>query len=73
MNLLLAANALGLGSALTTLPTFGGQLAELVGLPEHIKPLAMIPLGHPAKKLGKPRRKPVEEVAHRGRYGTPFV
>ena len=61
-NLLLAATALGLGSALTTLATaLANDLAEAVGLPEHIKPMAIVFLGWPAKKLGPPRRVPYTE------------
>ena len=56
---LLAATALGLGSALTTLPTaFGTELRTLLDLPEHVHPLAVIPLGYPATGLSPPRRKP---------------
>jgi len=45
-NLLLAATALGLGSALTTLTTtFGKELVALVGLPKTVVPVAVVPLG----------------------------
>ena len=70
-NLLLAANALGLGSALTTLPlVFGDELAAVVGLPPEVPALAVVPLGHPARPLSAPRRRPVSEKAHREAYGT---
>jgi nitroreductase len=69
-NLLLAANALGLGSALTTLATLQeDQLRELLALPPHVRPLAVIPLGWPAAPLGPPRRLPVADRAHRETYG----
>lgn len=72
-NLLLAATAAGLGSALTTLPTlFGRELAELLGTPEHVHPLAVVPLGRPARPLGPPRREPVSGKTHRDRYGNPW-
>ena len=72
-NLLLAANAAGLGSALTTLPTvFGEELAAVVGLPPEVVALAVVPLGHPARRLGPPRRQPLSEKAHRDAYGTPW-
>ncbi|MBV8560916.1 MAG: nitroreductase family protein, partial [Acidimicrobiia bacterium] len=52
-NLLLAATALGLGSALTTLATaMTGDLVELIALPDHAKPMAVVFLGWPAKELG---------------------
>jgi nitroreductase len=68
-NLMLAAGALGLGSALTTMPTaMRAELAELLGLPEHVVPMAVIPLGRPANALGPPRRNAVEQHVHRDRY-----
>jgi nitroreductase len=61
-NLLLAATALGLGSALTTLATaLADDLSNTLDLPEHIKPMAVVFLGWPAKKLGPPRRIPYTE------------
>jgi nitroreductase len=72
-NLLLAAHALGLGSTLTTLPVVAGDdLAAPLGLPPEVVPVAVIPLGRPSKPLGPPRRRPLSEMAHRDRYGTPF-
>jgi nitroreductase len=72
-NLLLAAAALGYGSALTTLAaTDPAALAATVGLPQGVRPLAVVPLGRPATGLGPPRRRPVAEVAHLDRYGQPF-
>ncbi len=72
-NLLLAANAIGYGSALTTLTTYGGdELGSLLDLPEHLTPMAIIPLGLPARPLGPPRRRPVAESTYRDRYGTPW-
>jgi len=56
-NLLLAATALGLGSALTTLATaMTKELTATLKLPDHVKPMAVVFLGWPAKKLGPPRR-----------------
>ena len=73
-NLLLGATALGLGSALTTLPTvLGDELAAVVGLPPEVKPLAVVPLGWPARPLGPPRRLPVSEKAYAEVYGTPLA
>jgi nitroreductase len=70
-NLLLAATALGLGSALTTLPVaFGSELRTMLALPDPVHPLAVVPLGWPVRALGPPRRQPVAEKAHRDRYGS---
>jgi nitroreductase len=72
-NLLLAANALGLGSALTTLTTtLGDELRALLDLPEHIAPQAVVPVGYPVRPLGKPRREPFADHTHRDRYGAPW-
>jgi nitroreductase len=72
-NLLLAATALGLGSALTTLPTtFGAELAKLLDLPAHVQPLAVVPLGYPANPLSLPRRDSFADKTHRERYGHPW-
>lgn len=69
-NLLLAATALGLGSALTTLTTaFAGELTALLALPAHVVPVAVVPLGRPARPLGTPRREPFAAHTHRERYG----
>lgn len=73
-NLLLAASALGYGSAMTTLAAqVPAELAAIVGLPEGVRPFGVVPIGRPARPLGPPRRRPVTEVAHRDRYGAPFT
>jgi nitroreductase len=70
-NLLLAATALGLGSAMTTIASFDpAEVRDITGLPATMRPYAMIPLGWPAKTLGPPHRRPVSEIAHRDTYGT---
>ncbi|MFA5883363.1 MAG: nitroreductase family protein [Acidimicrobiia bacterium] len=70
-NMLLAASALGLGSALTTLGTSAGdRLSELLALPAHVVPQAIVPLGYPARRLGPPRREPATEHTHRDHYGA---
>jgi nitroreductase len=72
-NMLLAAGALGLGAALTTLPLlFGDELAEVVGFPFEVQPMAVVPLGWPARPLGPPRRLPVSDKAHRDGFGSPW-
>jgi nitroreductase len=71
-NLLLAANALGLGAALTTLTTSARELQGLLAFPEHVRPVAVVPLGWPSRKLGPPKRAPVAEKAFREKYGQPW-
>jgi nitroreductase len=71
-NLLLAARALGLGAALTTLPLWSRTLARrTLGLPSNVTPCAVIPLGWPVGGgYGPTSRRPVEEVTHLDRYGN---
>jgi len=70
-NLLLAATALGLGSALTTITTgYRAELGALLALPDHVIPVAVIPIGRPAQPLGRPRREPFEGHTHREQYGS---
>jgi nitroreductase len=72
-NLLLAASALGYGSALTTLTAAAGDdLRSIVELPAHITPMAVVPLGRPARSLGPPRRRAAAASTHRDRYGRPW-
>ncbi len=69
-NLMLAAGALGLGTALTTIAVgYAVELRTIVGFPETMLPMAVIPLGHPARPLGPPRRDPFAAHTHRDRYG----
>jgi nitroreductase len=70
-NLMLAARALGLGTTLTTLhKTHEAEVRELLGIPEGVETMAMIPLGWPAGKFGTGPRRPVEEVTHWDAWGT---
>jgi nitroreductase len=72
-NLLLAAGAVGLGSALTTIAiAFADELRAVVGLPESVVPVAVVPIGVPARPLGPSRREPYDAHTHRDAYGTPW-
>jgi nitroreductase len=72
-NLLLAASALGYGSALTTLAVQDPDaVAAATGLPPGVRPLAVVPIGRPAVRLGPARRRPVREVAHLDAWDVPF-
>ena len=70
-NLLLAARAINLGAALTTIPIWNLIAARRVlGLPWKITPCAVIPLGWPMGHYGPTTRKPVQEVVSFDRYGN---
>ena len=68
--LCLAARAYGIGTSLTTLYTgHEEELRELLGLPPDALTMALIPMGYPARgRWAEPRRQPVEEVVHWGRW-----
>jgi len=73
-NLLLAAGALGYGTALTTLTTYAADdVRRIVELPEGIEPVAVVPIGVPARALGPSRRAPVATRAHLDRYGQDLL
>lgn len=48
---------------------------SLLGIPENISVLAIIPFGYPVKTIGKgqKKRKPLGEIAHRDRWGEAFA
>ena len=73
-NILLAAAALGLGSLMSSLPLYApnGAFARLLGLPDHIVPLATLPIGWPLLPLGRPRRRPIAELTSRERFDQPW-
>jgi len=73
-NLLLAAGAVGLGSALTTIATvFADELRTVVGMPESVVPVAVVPIGVPAQPLGPSRREPFADHTHLDTYGIPWT
>jgi nitroreductase len=47
----------------------------ILGLPDTLDVLAIVPFGYPTRRLGKGRkqRKPLSQVAHRERFGQPFA
>lgn len=55
---------------------FGGleDIQELLGIPDQLGVLAMVPFGYPAQPAGrgKKKRKPLAEIASRERYGQRF-
>jgi nitroreductase len=56
---------------------FGGlkEAADFLGIPEDIDLLGIVPFGYPEKPggRGKKNRKPLAEVAHKEKFGTPFT
>ena len=50
------------------------EVNTLLGIPEEISVLAILPFGYPAEAVGKgqKKRKPLGEVAYAERWGNPF-
>ncbi len=72
-NIMLAARALGIGSCITTIHRFrDAQVKELLGIPSDVETAALIPLGYPLGKFGRPPRRPLREVAFADRWGQAF-
>ena len=61
-NILLACRAVGLGASLTTVHrVYGKEIDAFLGLPEKLPSCALIPIGWPQGRYGRPERKPVDE------------
>lgn len=61
-NVLLACRAVGLGASLTTAHlTYGREIDAFLGLPEEIPTCALLPIGWPLTRYGRPVRGPVDE------------
>ncbi len=62
-NILLTATANGLGTC--WVGAFDeGRAAETIGAPEGIRPVAIIPVGHPAERPPQRPRRSLDEVTH---------
>jgi len=60
-NILLACRAVGLGASLTTVHTaFGEELDAWLGLPPKCPTCALLPIGWPVGKYGRPQRRSVD-------------
>ena len=69
-NLLLAAHALGLGAVWTGLHPEQERVdgfRKLLGLPDHVVPLVLVPIGHPDEEGGRADRFDAEKI-HRNRW-----
>ena len=50
------------------------EVASLLGVPESLDVIAVVPFGYPTqvRTMGRKRRKNLSEIAHRERFGQPF-
>jgi nitroreductase len=68
-NLLLAARALGLGAAPTTLGLSNRAAAkEVLGLPDDMEAFCLIPVGYPMGRFGPVTRLPVADTLRWDRW-----
>jgi nitroreductase len=70
-NLCLAARAYGLGTSITGLHMmFANEIDEKLGVPHEYANVALIPLGYPKGRWGRPERKPALSVTFWDRWGA---
>jgi nitroreductase len=70
-NLFLAARALGLGTRLTTAHLRReDEIKQLLGIPNHVETVTLIPVGYPEGSFGPALRRPAAEVTSYNRYGN---
>ncbi len=68
-NMLLAACALGFGTC--WVGAFQEDEAKkALNLPRSIRPVAIVPVGHPAEKPEPPHKRPLNEIVHFERFGA---
>ncbi len=69
-NLMLAARALGLGTTITTLHrSHEAEVKQLLGVPDGVETMALIPIGYPAGTFGSTTRIPAERVVFWEKWG----
>ncbi len=69
-NLMLAARALGLGATLTTVyRTHEAEVKQLLGIPDGVETMALIPIGWPRGKFGPTMRMPTENIVFWEKWG----
>ena len=72
-SMILTAWSQGVGSNWTGFENIP-QVNPVLGIPEEIKILAVLPFGYPVANIGKgqKKRKPLGEVVHKERWGQPY-
>jgi nitroreductase len=74
-DMMLAAWDAGVGSNWVGFAGGLDAVKPLLGIPDDLEILAILPFGYPADRVGqgKKARKPLAEIAHRERWGQPFA
>lgn len=66
-NMLLVSKAMGLGTC--WIGAFNdAKVSRLLELPEHVLPMAIIPIGYPQEDPDPPRKIPLDKVTHEDTY-----
>jgi nitroreductase len=64
-NMLIAARAIGLGTAVSIFPLFRmAELRRLLKLPDYVKPGILVYVGYPVTGFSEPKRLPVDTFIH---------
>ncbi len=66
-NLLLAAHALGLGACWVG-AFYEREVSEALKVPKGVRPVAILPIGHPAESPSPRPRRPLSEIVHYDRF-----
>ena len=68
-NILLACRAVGLGASLTTVHrAYGDEIDRFLGLPQESPSCALLPIGWPQGRYGRPPRRSVDECLYFERF-----
>ncbi|MFN4337337.1 MAG: nitroreductase family protein [Candidatus Nitrosocaldus sp.] len=67
--ILLTARDLGLGACFVGAYR-DDEVASILELPAHVRPIGIIPIGYPAEKPPRYERLPLERLVHLNRYGN---
>ena len=71
-NFMLAARALGIGTALTTVYLREeATIKAILGIPEDVSTYCLIPVGYPLGHWGEAKRRPVREITYWDGWGEP--
>src|SRR5690606_14169790 len=71
-NLFLAAQALGLGTTLTTVHRLREpEVRTVLGIPDEVGTWALIPVGYPTGRWGEAHRRPVRDVTYWDTWKAP--
>jgi nitroreductase len=62
-NMLLAAQALGLATCWVG-AFYEDEVAKIINAPRNMRPVAIVPVGHPAEKPSARRKRPITEIVH---------